>query len=126
LATSKLDGFATLYMSKVLALEKKYVSRADGRASGRANEDAMPALYAHCTFNLNPRATSIDTPLHAFLPFRHVDHLHPDAVIALAAAKDGEKVTRELYGDEVGWLAWQRPEFDLGLVLRDACRKNPR
>src|SRR6185295_1440327 len=69
---------------------------------------------------------SIDTPLHAFLPFRHVDHLHPDAVIALAAAKDGEKVTRELYGDEVGWLAWQRPGFDLGLELRDACRKNPK
>jgi rhamnulose-1-phosphate aldolase/alcohol dehydrogenase len=118
LGTSALDGFATLYMSKVLALEKKY--------GGRAHEDAMPALYAHCTFNLNPRATSIDTPLHAFLPFRHVDHLHPDAVIALAAAKDGERVTRELYGDEVGWLPWQRPGFDLGLKLRDACRKNPK
>jgi rhamnose utilization protein RhaD (predicted bifunctional aldolase and dehydrogenase) len=70
------------------------------------------------------RATSIDTPLHAFLPFRHVDHLHPDAVIALAAAKDGERATREIYGDEVGWLPWQRPGFDLGLRLRDACRKN--
>lgn len=118
LGTSKLDGFATLYMEKLLALERGY--------RGRDHEDEMPALYAHCTFNLNPRATSIDTPLHAFLPFRHVDHLHPDAVIALAAAKDGEKVTRELYGDEVGWLPWQRPGFDLGLKLRDACRKNPK
>jgi rhamnulose-1-phosphate aldolase/alcohol dehydrogenase len=118
LGTSKLDGFASLYQAKLLALEKRY--------EGRAHEDAMPALYAHCTFNLNPRATSIDTPLHAFLPFRHVDHLHPDAVIALAAAKDGERATREIYGDEVGWLPWQRPGFDLGLALRDACRKNPK
>jgi rhamnulose-1-phosphate aldolase/alcohol dehydrogenase len=118
LGTSRLDGFATLYMAKLLELERKY--------RGREHEDEMPALYAHCTFNLNPRATSIDTPLHAFLPFRHVDHLHPDAVIALAAARDGERVTRELYGDEVGWLPWQRPGFDLGLKLRDACRKNPK
>jgi rhamnulose-1-phosphate aldolase/alcohol dehydrogenase len=118
LGTSKLDGFASLYQAKLLALEKRY--------EGRAHEDAMPALYAHCTFDLNPRATSIDTPLHAFLPFRHVDHLHPDAVIALAAAKDGERATREIYGDEVGWLPWQRPGFDLGLRLRDACRKNPK
>jgi rhamnulose-1-phosphate aldolase/alcohol dehydrogenase len=118
LGTSRLDGFATLYLEKLLALERGY--------RGRDHEDEMPALYAHCTFNLNPRATSIDTPLHAFLPFRHVDHLHPDAVIALAAAKDGEKVTRELYGDEVGWLPWQRPGFDLGLKLRDACRRNPK
>ncbi|HET6162718.1 MAG TPA: bifunctional rhamnulose-1-phosphate aldolase/short-chain dehydrogenase [Planctomycetota bacterium] len=118
LGTSKLDGFASLYQAKLLALEQKY--------EGRAHEDAMPALYAHCTFNLNPRATSIDTPLHAFLPFRHVDHLHPDAVIALAAAQDGERATREIYGEEVGWLPWQRPGFDLGLKLREACRKNPR
>ena len=118
LGTSKLDGFATLYMAKLLELERKY--------RGRDHEDEMPALYAHCTFNLNPRATSIDTPLHAFLPFRHVDHLHPDAVIALAAAKEGEKATRELYGDEVGWLPWQRPGFDLGLKLRDACKRNPK
>src|SRR5262249_43714395 len=118
LGTSRLDGFASLHLAKVLGLEKKY--------EGRAKEDAMPALYAHCTFNLNPRATSIDTPPHAFPPWRHVDHLHPDAVIALAAAKDGERATREIYGDEVGWLPWQRPGFDLGLKLRDASRKSPK
>jgi rhamnulose-1-phosphate aldolase/alcohol dehydrogenase len=115
LGSAKLDGFATLYLSKVLALEKLEV-----------HEDAMPGLYPHCTFGLNPRAASIDTPLHAFVPFRHVDHLHPDAVIAIATSKDGEKATRELWGDRIGWLSWQRPGFDLGLRIRDALSKNPK
>src|SRR5262249_1291797 len=82
-------------------------------------------LYAHCTFGLNPRATSIDTPLHAFVPHAHVDHMHPDAVIAIAAAKDGERLTREIWKGAVGWLPWQRPGFDLGLRLRAACRARP-
>jgi rhamnulose-1-phosphate aldolase/alcohol dehydrogenase len=128
LGSAKLDGFATLYLSKVLALERLYESASPasaGPARG-AREDAMPALYPHCTFALNPRAASIDTPLHAFVPFKHVDHMHPDAVIAIATAKDGEKVVRELYGDRVGWIPWQRPGFDLGLKIRDAIRRQPK
>ncbi len=125
LGSAKQDGFATLYLEKLLALERVHRSMAPSM-DGRSREDAMPGLYAHCTFNLNPRATSIDTPLHAFVPFRHVDHLHPDSVIAIATAKDGEKVARELWGERIGWLPWQRPGFDLGLKLRDACRKNPK
>src|SRR5690606_37404741 len=79
----------------------------------------------HTTFNLNRRAPSIDTPLHAFVPFRHVDHMHPVAVIALATAEDGERLTREVYGDEVIWTDWQRPGFELGLTLQRICREHP-
>jgi rhamnulose-1-phosphate aldolase/alcohol dehydrogenase len=118
IASAGLDGYATLDLGKVLALEKGY--------RGREHEDAIPALYPHCTFNLNPRAASIDTPLHAFVPFRHVDHMHPDAVIAIATAADGEAVTREVWGGRVGWIGWQRPGFDLGLRIRAALRANPR
>ena len=118
IASAGLDGYATLYLDKVLALEQRY--------RGKEHEDAIPGLYPHCTFNLNPRAASIDTPLHAFVPFRHVDHMHPDAVIAIATAADGEAVTREVWGGRVGWLAWQRPGFDLGLRIRAALRANPK
>ncbi|MFW6097678.1 MAG: bifunctional rhamnulose-1-phosphate aldolase/short-chain dehydrogenase, partial [Chloroflexota bacterium] len=79
----------------------------------------------HTVFNLNPRASSIDTPLHAFVPYRHVDHTHPNAVIAIAACKDQERLTKEVYGDDVGWVPWQRPGFDLGLVMEEAARENP-
>ena len=117
LGTMKLDGFATLYLEKLLALERRY--------RGREHEDEMVGLLAHCTFGLNPRAASIDTPLHAFVPHAHVDHMHPDAVIAIAAAKDGERLTREVWKGAVGWLAWQRPGFDLGLKLGALCRARP-
>jgi len=118
LGSMGLDGFATLYQDKLLSLEARY--------RGRAHEDEMVAYLAHCTFALNPRAASIDTPLHAFLPFAHVDHVHPDALIALAAAADGEKATQEIFGGEVGWLSWQRPGFDLALRIRDAVKANPK
>ena len=85
----------------------------------------MVAAYAHAVYDLNPRASSIDTPLHAFIPFKHVDHTHPNAVIALAAAKDGERLMREIYGDEVAWLPWQRPGFDLGLALARTIEERP-
>jgi rhamnulose-1-phosphate aldolase/alcohol dehydrogenase len=117
LGSMALDGFATVYLDRVLALE--------GRYRGRAHEDEMVDNLPHCTFGLNPRAASIDTPLHAFLPFAHVDHMHPDSVIALAAAGDGEAATKRIFGAEVGWLSWQRPGFDLGLRLREAARANP-
>ena len=85
----------------------------------------MVGYYPHTTFNLNPRAPSIDTPLHAFVPLRHVDHMHPNSCIAIAAARDGERLTREIFGDDVAWLRWQRPGFDLGLRLQDLCARRP-
>ncbi len=115
--TIRLDGFATLYMDKVNALKGLY--------RGAAHEDEMVAYLPHCTFNLNPRAASIDTPLHAFVPFEHVDHMHPDAIIAIAASENGESLTREIFGDAIGWLPWKRPGFELGLWLEKFCRDNP-
>ncbi|MBK6509372.1 MAG: bifunctional aldolase/short-chain dehydrogenase [Haliea sp.] len=106
-----LDGFATLYLAKLQSLERLY--------RGLEHEDDMVDYLPHCTFNLNTRAASIDTPLHALLPFAHVDHVHPDAMIALAAAADGEQATQAIWSGSVGWLPWQRPGFDLGLKLRD-------
>jgi rhamnose utilization protein RhaD (predicted bifunctional aldolase and dehydrogenase) len=106
-----LDGFATLYLAKLQSLERLY--------RGLEHEDDMVDYLPHCTFNLNTRAASIDTPLHALLPFTHVDHVHPDAMIALAAAADGEQATQAIWSGSVGWLPWQRPGFDLGLRLRD-------
>ncbi|MFV3073500.1 bifunctional rhamnulose-1-phosphate aldolase/short-chain dehydrogenase [Niveispirillum fermenti] len=117
LGSMKLDGFATLEQRKLLSLEALY--------RGQEHEDEMVGYLPHCTFDLNPRAASIDTPLHAYLPFTHVDHVHPDAIIALAAARDGEAVTREVWGGAVGWLSWQRPGFALGLRLRDHVARNP-
>jgi rhamnulose-1-phosphate aldolase/alcohol dehydrogenase len=117
LGSMALDGFATVYLDRILALESRY--------RGRAQEDEMVGYLPHCTFGLNPRAASIDTPLHAFLPFAHVDHMHPDSVIALAAAADGEEATRKIFGGEIGWLSWQRPGFDLGLRIREAAKASP-
>lgn len=116
LGSMKLDGFSTLYLKKLLALETLY--------RGVEHEDEMVGYLPHCTFNLNPRAASIDTPLHAYLPFAHIDHVHPDAIIALAASSSGEAATREIWNGSVGWLAWQRPGFDLGLRLRDYVKSH--
>jgi rhamnulose-1-phosphate aldolase/alcohol dehydrogenase len=117
LGSMKLDGFATLYLDRLLSLRARY--------RGAAHEDEMVGLYPHCTFDLNPRAPSIDTPLHGLVPKSHIDHLHPDAVIAIAAAVDGEALTREIYGDEIGWLAWVRPGFELGVRLQAFVKANP-
>ncbi|WP_299841727.1 bifunctional rhamnulose-1-phosphate aldolase/short-chain dehydrogenase [uncultured Jannaschia sp.] len=113
----RLDGFATLDMSKLEALKDLY--------RGVAFEDEMVGYLPHCTFNLNTRAASIDTPLHAYVPHTHVDHVHPDAVIAIAAAENSEALTKEIYGDEIGWLPWKRPGYELGLWLEAFCRENP-
>ncbi len=115
--TIEMDGFSTLYMDKLLSLKKLY--------RGVEFEDEMVGYLPHCTFNLNPRAASIDTPLHAYVPQKHVDHMHPDAVIAIAAAKDGEALTKEIYGDAIGWLPWKRPGYELGLWLEKFCLDNP-
>jgi len=112
LGSMKLDGFATLYLDKLWRLERLW--------RDAEHENEMAGALPHCIFNLNPRAAGIDTALHAYLPFAHVDHVHPDAVIALAACSNGRQAVEEIYGREVGWLAWQRPGFELGLRLRDA------
>ncbi len=114
----EMDGFATLYMDKLQALKGIY--------RGVEFEDEMVGFLPHCTFRLNPRAASIDTPLHAYVPKKHVDHLHPDAIIAIAASKNSKALTREVFGDEIGWLPWKRPGFELGLWLEDFCAKNPK
>jgi rhamnulose-1-phosphate aldolase/alcohol dehydrogenase len=118
LGSMKIDGFATLYLDKLLALTALY--------RGLEHEDEMVELFNHCTFNLNPRAASIDTPLHGFVPHEHVDHVHADAVIALAASKDAERLTKDVFRDELGFLPWQRPGFDLGLKLGAMASANPK
>ncbi len=124
LRTAKRENFASLYMDKFLALENLY-NAAEEKGVKTPIEDELVGMYPHTVYNLNPRASSIDTPLHGFIPSKHVDHTHPVAVIAIAASKDGERLTREIYGDEVGWVPWQRPGFDLGLVMREILRENP-
>lgn len=116
-ASIKLDGFATLYMDKLRALKGLY--------RGVEHEDEMVGFLPHCTFNLNPRAASIDTPLHAYVPKPFVDHMHPDAIIAIAAAKDSKALTKEIFGDAIGWLPWKRPGFELGLWLEKFCVEHP-
>src|ERR687883_846741 len=124
LRTSKRENFSSLYMDKLRGLQSHY-HHAPQRGPKTPIEDEIVGLYSHCTFNLNPRPSSIDTPLHGFVPHRYVDHMHPNAVIAVAAAKNSEQLTREIYGDEVVWTGWQRPGFDLGLKLEDICQKHP-
>lgn len=124
LRTSKRENFASLYMEKLEALKKVY-DAAPEKGVKTPVEDEMVAMYPHTVYDLNPRASSIDTPLHAFIPARHVDHTHPNAVIAIAASENGERLTREIYGDEVGWIGWQRPGFDLGLEMEKLVRANP-
>jgi rhamnulose-1-phosphate aldolase/alcohol dehydrogenase len=118
LGTMKLDGFSTLYLEKLLRVPAHY--------RGPEDEDTMVGLYPHCTFNLNPRPPSIDTPLHAFIDRPHVDHTHPDAVIAIAASSDSKALTKEIYGDDIGWLPWIRPGFELGLQLQRFVGEHPK
>ncbi|NOX81572.1 MAG: bifunctional rhamnulose-1-phosphate aldolase/short-chain dehydrogenase [Alphaproteobacteria bacterium] len=117
LGSMKLDGFATLYLENLRRLRPLY--------KGLDHEDEMVGYLPHCTFNLNARAASIDTPLHAFIPHAHVDHMHPDSIIAIACAKGSEVLTKEVFEGRLGWLAWQRPGFDLGLKLGDLAEANP-
>ena len=117
LGTMKRNGLAALYVDRLRSLKNVY--------RGIEHEDEMVELFNHCIYDLSSRAPSIDTPLHGFLPFKHIDHLHPDAAIAIAAAKDGEKITRELFGGTIGWVNWQRPGFDLGLKLKNCLEENP-
>ncbi len=117
IGSMRRDGFATLYMDKLNALKNLY--------RGVGFEDEMVGYLPHCTFDLNPRAASIDTPLHAYVPRKHVDHVHADAIIAIAASEDSQALTREIFGDRIGWLPWKRPGYELGLWLEAYCRDNP-
>jgi rhamnulose-1-phosphate aldolase/alcohol dehydrogenase len=117
LGTLKRSGLAALYVDKLRNLKNIY--------RGLAHEDEMVELFNHCIYDLQSKAPSIDTPLHGFLPFKHIDHLHPDAAIAIAAAKDGEQITKELFGGTIGWVPWQKPGFELGLMLKACLDENP-
>jgi rhamnulose-1-phosphate aldolase/alcohol dehydrogenase len=124
LRTSKLENFSSLYQSKLIGLQGWYAKQAVKGPKTEA-EDALVGMYNHTTFNLNPRPSSIDTPLHSFVPRKHVDHTHPNAAISVAASKNSAELTKKIYGDEVIWTAWQRPGFDLGLQLQSVCRNHP-
>ena len=117
IGTLKRSGLAALYVDRLRALKNIY--------RGIEQEDEMVELFNHCIYDLASKAPSIDTPLHGFLPFKHIDHLHPDAAIAIAAAKDGKKITQELFNGKIGWVKWQRPGFDLGLKLKQCLDDNP-
>ena len=117
IGTLKKSGLAALYLDRLRNLKTVY--------RGLDFEDEMVELFNHCIFDLNSKAPSIDTPLHGFLPFKHIDHLHPDAAIAIAASKDGKQITQKLFNGTVGWVDWQRPGFDLGLQLKECLDKNP-
>ena len=117
IGTLKKNGLAALYVDRLRSLKNVY--------RGLAHEDEMVELFNHCIYDLASKAPSIDTALHGFLPFKHVDHLHPDAAIAIAAAKDGKKITQELFSGTVGWVEWQKPGFDLGLQLKQCLDENP-
>ena len=117
LGTLKKSGLAALYVDRLRSLKSVY--------RGIEFEDEMVELFNHCIFDLNSKAPSIDTPLHGFLPFKHIDHLHPDAAIAIAAAKDGKEITAQLFNGAIGWVDWQRPGFDLGLKLKECLDQNP-
>ena len=124
LRTSQRENFSSLYQEKLTGLQKVYGARADKGLKSQA-EDDMVGMYVHCTFALNPRPSSIDTPLHSFIPHPHVDHTHPNAAIAVAACARSEEATRDIYGDEVVHLPWMRPGFELGLAMQKACADYP-
>jgi rhamnulose-1-phosphate aldolase/alcohol dehydrogenase len=118
IGTLNRKGIAGLFTSKLRALKNIY--------RGLEHEDEMVALFYHCLFDLESAAPSIDTPLHGMLPFKHIDHLHPDALIAIAAAENGEQVAKDIWGDTMGWVPWQRPGFDLGLKIEQCLANNPK
>jgi rhamnulose-1-phosphate aldolase/alcohol dehydrogenase len=124
LRTAKRDGFASFYLDKIRAMKPIYLNSPE-RGPKTEIEDAMYPMYSHCVFNLNPRAGSIDTPLHTLVPYQHVDHLHPNAVIAIAASVNQERLCKEVYGEEIIYIPWQRPGFDIGLKIEQLIAENP-
>ncbi|MEI6597570.1 MAG: bifunctional rhamnulose-1-phosphate aldolase/short-chain dehydrogenase [bacterium] len=124
LRTSKRDNFSSLYQDKLIALQPLYAARGDKGLKSKA-EDDMVGMYNHTTFNLNPRASSIDTPLHSFLPGKHVDHMHPNAIISIAASKNCAALTQQIFGGKMAYVKWMRPGFELGLAMQDIAQKQP-
>ncbi len=124
LRTSKTENFASLKMPKLLGLIQTYNAQSE-RGPKTPAEDAMVGYFPHCTFNLNPRASSIDTPLHGFLPAKHIDHMHPNAVISIAASRNSKQLTQEIFGDAIGWVPWLRPGFELGLLMQREVQADP-
>ena len=125
LRTSTRENFSSLYQQKLLDLQQLYAARSDKGLKSQA-EDDMVGMYTHTTFNLNPRASSIDTPLHSFIPAKFVDHMHPNAIIAIAASQNCERLTQEIFGGGMAYVKWMRPGFELGLAMQEICRENPR
>ena len=125
LRTSTRENFSSLYQSKLIGLQALYAARKDKGLKSQA-EDDMVGMFSHATFNLNPRPSSIDTTLHAFLPGKHVDHMHPNAIIAIAASARCEKLTKEIFGGEMAYVKWMRPGFELGLAMQQIAKKNPK
>ncbi|MFO1448581.1 MAG: bifunctional rhamnulose-1-phosphate aldolase/short-chain dehydrogenase [Opitutaceae bacterium] len=124
LRTSTRENFSSLYQDKLVGLQPLYAARADRGLKSPA-EDDMVAMYTHTTFNLNPRASSIDTPLHSFLPGKFVDHMHPNAIIAIAASARCEELTKEIFGGAMAYVPWMRPGFELGLAMQEISRRQP-
>ena len=118
LGTLKESGLAALYLNRMRALVNVY--------RGVEHEDEMVALFDYCTFGRGGAAPSIDTAMHGLIDAAHVDHLHPDSIIALATAADGQALTRECFGDEILWVDWRRPGFQLGLDIAAIARENPK
>ena len=125
LRTSTRENFSSLYQQKLLDLQKLYAARTD-KGLKAPGEDDMVGMFSHTTFNLNPRPSSIDTPLHSFLPGKHVDHMHPNAIIAIAASANCEKLTQEIFGGQMAYVPWMRPGFELGLAMQEISRKQPK
>ena len=124
LRTSTRENFSSLYQHKLLDLQNLYAARADRGLKSPA-EDEMVGMYTHATFNLNPRASSIDTPLHSFIPAKFVDHMHPNAIIAIAASQNCERLTQEIFAGEMAYVPWMRPGFELGLAMQEIVKMNP-
>jgi rhamnulose-1-phosphate aldolase/alcohol dehydrogenase len=117
IGTLTKKGCASLYTAKLRQLKNRY--------RGLTFEDEMVGLFNYCLHDLQSAAPSIDTPLHGLLPFKHIDHLHPDAIIAIAASREGQAITKDLFGGDLAWIPWQKPGFDLGLQLERCVAQNP-
>ena len=124
LRTAGREFFSSLYQEKLLALQNVDHARSDKGLKSQA-EDDMVAMQAHATFNLNPRASSIDTPLHSFLPGKFVDHMHPNAIIAIAASANCQRLTQEIFGGQMAYVPWMRPGFELGLAMQAISKAQP-
>jgi rhamnulose-1-phosphate aldolase/alcohol dehydrogenase len=124
LRTSTRENFSSLYQEKLIGLQEIYAARPDKGLKSQA-EDDMVGMFSHATFNLNPRASSIDTTLHSFLAGKHVDHMHPNAIIAIAASENRERLTQEIFGGAMAYVPWMRPGFELGLAMQEISEQQP-